>query len=85
MLTVRLLGIDGTGWYPSFDVRLAEAVPFTAPWWATAVNVSAVPSYANLTIDVSVPRVEVLGELIGGAVSVAEMRTRAHTLQRLPR
>ena len=31
ILTLRLLGIDGGGWYPAFDVRYTEAVSVGAP------------------------------------------------------
>ena len=59
MLTLRLLGIDGTGWYPAFDVRETEAVAVGAPWWATAANLTAVPPYANFSFVASTPRVTV--------------------------
>ena len=80
ILTLRLVGIDGSGWYPAFDVHDDEAVAIAAPWWAIAENVSATPAYANLTIAVTVPRVEVSGEVIGGPVAVEALRTRPHAL-----
>ena len=82
-LTLLLAGFDGvSGRYPAYDVWIPEAVSILAPYWATADNVSAVPRYANLTIDVSVPRVAVRGELVDGAVvRVADLRRRAHTLE----
>ena len=80
MLQLLLMGFDGhSGRYPALDVWFAEAVMISAPYWATADNVSAVPPYANLTVAPSVPRVQVLGELADGTVvRVADMRRRAH-------
>lgn len=80
MLTLRLLGIDGTGWYPAFDVRETEAVAVGAPWWATAANLTAVPPYANFSFVASTPRVTVLGDLIGRSVRVADLAARSHTM-----
>lgn len=81
MLRLHLVGIDGTGWYPAFDVRFTDAVSIGAPFWATENNLTANPPYANLTLDVSVPRVSVLSNLVGGFVSVSELRARSHSLQ----
>ena len=80
-LTLNLFGIDGSGWYPAFDVQYAEAVSIGAPYWVTADNITAEPAYANLTLDMSVPAVDVLGELVGGSVAVGELRARSHSLQ----
>ena len=81
MITLLLVGIDGSGWYPSLDVYADEAVQIDAPWWAVESNVTADPSYANLSIGVSVPRVDVRGRLAGGAIPVAELRALPHELQ----
>ena len=80
-LMVRLMGIDGSGWYPALDVRRDEPVRIGAPFWATSDNVSAVPSFANLTIARSIPRVSVVGGLLSQETPVAEMRQQPHTVQ----
>ena len=59
MLSLRL------GWFPTLDVQVSEPVFISAPWWATAHNVTAEPTFANLTIDASVPRVSLSGDLVG--------------------
>lgn len=80
MLSLQLMGIDGTGWYPAFDVWYEETVMVSAPWWATADNVSAVPFYFNFSVFPSTPRVWALGALIGGSVPVRELQERPHDI-----
>ena len=77
-IQLLLMGFDGTGWYPDFDVSYEEAVSIGAPWWATANNVSAVPPYSNVTVRISTPRVTAFGELIGQSVPTASLREQTH-------
>lgn len=75
MLTLRL------GWFPTFDVAEPEPVLIAAPWWSTAHNVSADPSYLNMTVAVSVPTVSISGDLVGSEVTEASLRSRSHSIQ----
>ena len=67
------------GWYPEYDVRDPELVRFTAPWWATAHNVSAESPLTNLTVSPSTPRVSVSG-LVGQHVAEEDLRSQSHSL-----
>ena len=75
VLTLRL------GWLPEFDVSRSEVVRVSAPWWATASNVSARPTWCNLTVTPTTPRARLGGDLLAGHISETALRSRSHTLQ----
>ena len=76
-LTLVLDGIDGTGWYPAFDVWYEETAHVQVPHWATVDNVS-ITERTNFSVHISIPRVQAVGPFIGGSVAVRELREEPH-------
>lgn len=68
------------GWLPEYDLTAPEHVYVSVPFWATLKNLSALPSRANFTIEVSTPRVHVSGELAISHVAEAALRSRPHVM-----
>ena len=67
------------GWFAEYDIAwLDEEVFVSVPYWATAINVTAEPSFANFTVAVSTPRARASGELVGERVPEAALRSRQH-------